>query len=89
MTTNIATAPAVRAGRAEIVRNHPWQDTMTLLRRNLKNQLRDKVGVLAIIAIPSLFLLLFVYVFGGALGKTTIHLGAPNYAWWWCSASPC
>jgi ABC-2 type transport system permease protein len=78
-TTDIATAPVVRAGQADVVRNYPMRDTITLLRRNLKNQLRDKVGVLAIIAIPSLFLLLFVYVFGGALGKTTVHLGAHSY----------
>jgi ABC-2 type transport system permease protein len=83
MTTDIATAPVVRSGQTSgAVRNYPLRDTLTLLRRNIKNQMRDKVGVLAIIAIPSLFLLLFVYVFGGALGKTTVNLGAPNYVDW-------
>ena len=80
MTTDIAhAATAVSAGKAEPVRYYPMRDTLTLLRRNLKNQLRDKVGLLAIIAIPTLFLLLFVYVFGGALGKTTVNLGAHRY----------
>jgi ABC-2 type transport system permease protein len=43
-------------------------DTLTLLRRNLKNNLRYPTTAIAIVAIPVLFLLLFVYVFGGALG---------------------
>jgi ABC-2 type transport system permease protein len=43
-------------------------DTVTLLRRNLKNNLRYPTSAIAIVAIPVLFLLLFVYIFGGALG---------------------
>ena len=43
-------------------------DTLTLLRRNLKNNLRYPTSAIAIVGIPVLFLLLFVYVFGGALG---------------------
>lgn len=44
-------------------------DSVTLLRRNLKNQLRYPTTVIAIIGIPVLFLLLFVYVFGSVLGN--------------------
>jgi len=51
-------------------------DTVTLLRRNLKNQLRYPTTVIAIVGIPVLVLLLFVYVFGGALG--TAVTGMPN-----------
>jgi len=56
-------------------------DTATMLRRNLKNQLRYPTSVIAIVGIPVLFLLLFVYVFGGALGTavTTIASGGDNY----------
>jgi ABC-2 type transport system permease protein len=38
-----------------------------MLRRNIRQELRDEVAIGAIIGIPVLFLLLFVYVFGGAL----------------------
>jgi len=39
-----------------------------MLRRNLKHQLRYPSMTLMIIGIPVIFLLLFVYVFGGTLG---------------------
>jgi ABC-2 type transport system permease protein len=56
-------------------------DTVTMLRRNLKNQLRYPTAVIAIVGIPVLFLLLFVYVFGGALGTavTSVVSGGDNY----------
>ena len=56
-------------------------DTVTLLRRNLKNNLRYPTSAIAIVGIPVLFLLLFVYVFGGALGTAvaaTAH-GSTHY----------
>ncbi|WP_330299323.1 ABC transporter permease [Streptomyces sp. NBC_00503] len=43
-------------------------DTATLLRRNIKNLLRYPTTIIAVVGIPVLFLLLFVYVFGGVLG---------------------
>ena len=43
-------------------------DSATLLRRNIKNQLRYPTTAISIVGIPVLFLLLFVYVFGGVLG---------------------
>lgn len=61
------------------VRLYPVRDTVTLLRRNIKNQLRDLVAVFAIIGIPVLFLLLFVYVFGGALDSSVAGKGAAHY----------
>jgi ABC-2 type transport system permease protein len=61
------------------VRVYPLRDTSTMLRRNLKQQMRDKVAVFAIIGIPVLFLLLFVYVFGGALKDSVKLAGAPTY----------
>lgn len=60
-------------------RVHPLRDMGTMLRRNIKNQLRDKVAVLAIIGFPVLFLLLFNYVFGGALKQSVSIAGAHNY----------
>jgi ABC-2 type transport system permease protein len=56
-------------------------DTLTMLRRSLKNQLRYPTAVIAVVGIPVLFLLLFVYVFGGALGTavTNIASGGDNY----------
>jgi len=78
-TTYDLTAPAAVTSPSGAVKVHRLRDTSTMLRRNLKNQLRDKVGMLAILGIPVLFLLLFVYVFGGALKGSVTDLGAHNY----------
>jgi len=43
-------------------------DSTTMLRRQLKRMLRYPTLVLFIVGIPIVFLLLFVYVFGGTLG---------------------
>ncbi|MGH3502939.1 MAG: ABC transporter permease [Nocardioidaceae bacterium] len=43
-------------------------DSMTMLRRNLKHQLRYTSLTLMIVGMPVVFLLLFVYVFGGTMG---------------------
>ncbi|MEV5407899.1 ABC transporter permease [Thermopolyspora sp. NPDC052614] len=61
------------------VKVHPLRDLSTMLRRNMKNQFRDKVAVGAIIGIPVLFLLLFNYVFGGALGDAVNIAGSGGY----------
>jgi ABC-2 type transport system permease protein len=61
------------------VRVYPLRDTLTMLRRNIKQELRDKVAIGAIIGIPVLFLLLFVYVFGGALKDSVQSPSTPAY----------
>ncbi|HEY4928788.1 MAG TPA: ABC transporter permease [Acidimicrobiales bacterium] len=43
-------------------------DSRTMLRRNLKHQLRYPSMTLMLVGMPIVFLLLFVYVFGGQLG---------------------
>jgi len=43
-------------------------DSATMLRRNLKHQLRYPSMTLMLVGFPIVFLLLFVYVFGGQLG---------------------
>ena len=43
-------------------------DSATMLRRNLKHQLRYPSVTVMIVGMPLVFLLLFVYVFGGQLG---------------------
>jgi ABC-2 type transport system permease protein len=43
-------------------------DSATMLRRNLKHQLRYPSMTLMLVGMPIVFLLLFVYVFGGQLG---------------------
>ncbi|MGH3492483.1 MAG: ABC transporter permease [Sciscionella sp.] len=43
-------------------------DSATMLRRNLKRQLRYPSMTLQLVGLPIVFLLLFVYVFGGQLG---------------------
>ena len=44
-------------------------DTSTMLRRNMKHLLRYPTLLFIVIAMPAVFLLLFVYVFGGTLGN--------------------
>lgn len=44
------------------------RDSSTMLRRNLKRMVRYPSMTLMLIGIPVIFLLLFVYVFGGTLG---------------------
>ena len=50
-------------------------DSATMLRRNLKRMQRYPAMTLVIIMVPVVFLLLFVYVFGGTLGAGLGHLG--------------
>ncbi|MEV0296043.1 ABC transporter permease [Nocardia sp. NPDC050710] len=47
---------------------HTAHDSATMLRRNLQHMLRYPTLTLMIIGMPIVFLLLFVYVFGGTLG---------------------
>ena len=67
------------SSRSASVKVYPLRDTSTMLRRNVKQEMRDKVAILAITGIPVLFLLLFVYVFGGALKNSVKLAGAPTY----------
>ncbi|MBV2363837.1 ABC transporter permease [Streptomonospora nanhaiensis] len=55
-------------------RFHPFRDSTTMLRRNLKRMLRYPSLTLTLVGMPVVFLLLFVYVFGGTLGA---GLGGP------------
>ena len=47
---------------------HTVSDSRTMLRRNLKHQLRYPSMTLMLVGMPIVFLLLFVYVFGAQLG---------------------
>ena len=48
---------------------YTFADSATMLRRNLKHQLRYPSLTLMLAGLPIVFLLLFVYVFGGQLGS--------------------
>jgi ABC-2 type transport system permease protein len=59
-------------------------DSATMLRRNLKHQLRYPSLTLMLAGFPIVFLLLFVYVFGGQLGTGlsvpgSVHAGRTAY----------
>ena len=55
-------------------------DSRVMLRRNLKHQLRYPSVTLMLIGMPIVFLLLFVYVFGGQLGAGLgAHQGRSAY----------
>jgi ABC-2 type transport system permease protein len=56
-------------------------DSATMLRRNLKHMQRYPAMTLMIIAVPVIFLLLFVYVLGGTLGAGLGHLGGARAAY--------
>ncbi|NGO70144.1 ABC transporter permease [Streptomyces boncukensis] len=47
---------------------HPVRDAATMLRRNLRHMARYPSMTVMLVGQPLLFLLLFVYVFGGTLG---------------------
>jgi ABC-2 type transport system permease protein len=49
-------------------RIHPLRDTATMQRRNLDHMLRYPSMTVTLVGMPVVFLLLFVYVFGGTLG---------------------
>ncbi|WP_415948409.1 ABC transporter permease [Streptomyces sp. KLOTTS4A1] len=51
------------------------RDSLTMLRRNLKHMRRYPAMTVSILVMPLLFLLLFVYVFGGAIGTGTLGPG--------------
>jgi ABC-2 type transport system permease protein len=53
-------------------------DSATMLRRNLKHQLRYPSLTLMLAGFPIVFLLLFVYVFGGQLGSDLGQSGAAH-----------
>jgi ABC-2 type transport system permease protein len=55
--------------------SYPVRDSVTMLRRNLKRMRRYPSMTVLLAAMPVVFLLLFVYVFGGTLGA---GLGAPT-----------
>jgi ABC-2 type transport system permease protein len=63
MTTYAPTGQAPAA-----LRFHPLRDSATMLRRNLKRMLRYPSMTVTLVGMPVVFLLLFVYVFGGTLG---------------------
>ncbi len=50
------------------IRFHPLRDSVTMLRRNLLHMLRYPSMTVTLVGMPIIFLLLFVYVFGGTLG---------------------
>ncbi|MCZ4607456.1 ABC transporter permease [Streptomyces sp. Lzd4kr] len=66
MATTAAPAP-VSAPSAN--RSYALRDSMTMLRRSLKHMQRYPSLTVQIVTLPVLMLLLFVYVFGGAIGE--------------------
>jgi ABC-2 type transport system permease protein len=48
----------------------PFNDALTMLWRNILHNVRLPSGVILVIGIPMIFMLLFVYVFGAALGAS-------------------
>jgi ABC-2 type transport system permease protein len=47
---------------------HTLGDSATMLRRNLRHAMRYPALTVTVVGVPVIFLLLFVYVFGGTLG---------------------
>lgn len=68
MTTHALTDPATPTRGSRPLRVHPLRDSVTMVRRNLKRILRYPSMTVMLVGMPVVFLLLFVYVFGGTLG---------------------
>ena len=56
------------------------RDSTTMIRRNLRHVLRYPVMTVSVIAMPVIFLLLFVYVFGATMGAGIGGGGRGEYA---------
>ncbi|AZG44522.1 ABC transporter permease [Gordonia insulae] len=63
----IHSASPATHGTADL-RFHPFRDSATMLRRNLRHMVRYPSMTVTLIGMPVVFLLLFVYVFGGTMG---------------------
>ena len=50
------------------------RDSRTMLRRNLRRMQRYPAMTMVIIGLPVIFLLLFVYVFGGTIGAAEVGM---------------
>jgi ABC-2 type transport system permease protein len=61
--------------RTTTVRTHTLADSATMIRRRLKHMLRYPAMTVQLIGMPVVFLLLFVYVFGGTLGNGLVSGG--------------
>ncbi|GGN78169.1 transport permease protein [Streptomyces albiflavescens] len=59
--------------------SYAMSDSVTMLRRNLKHAMRYPSMTLTTAAIPIIMLLLFVYVFGNALGAGITPSGGGDY----------
>ncbi|MFI6429212.1 ABC transporter permease [Rhodococcus oryzae] len=71
MTTIATTAPAT-------LRSRPATDVLTMLRRNLLRAVRYPGLTMFLVAGPLVMLVLFVYIFGGALGAGVMPGVAPG-----------
>jgi ABC-2 type transport system permease protein len=69
MTTSISTAPAPPAPAPSAIRTRPSGLTAeaVFIRRSITHSLRDTEALLMAVLLPTLLMLLFTYVFGGAL----------------------
>jgi len=47
---------------------HAFRDSTTMLRRNMRRMTRSPIALMAVVGVPVVLLLLFVYVFGETLG---------------------
>jgi ABC-2 type transport system permease protein len=67
------------ASQTDPATTHVLRDAATMLSRNLTHVRRDPSQVLVVIALPIIFLLLFVYVFGATLGSGIGVEGTSGY----------
>ncbi|MFF2271926.1 ABC transporter permease [Agromyces sp. NPDC058136] len=76
MSTATATPKGVPAPARAPRRNHFLADAVTMTRRNLLHMIRYPALTIQTVAMPVVFLLLFVFVFGGTLGAGLPGVGA-------------
>ena len=78
MTTTTAPTPGSPNGDRQ-GSSRPLRDALTMLSRNLTHMQRDPSQVLVVVALPVIFLLLFVFVFGNTLSGGLGVAGTAGY----------
>jgi ABC-2 type transport system permease protein len=68
------TTPVPGSQKMEPIQNHFFGDMFVMLGRSMRHILRSLDTIITVTIMPIAFMLLFVYVFGGA-----IHTGTANY----------
>ena len=80
--SSAAGSAALPRGRTRVSLGHAVKDTVVIVRRNLRRVVRMPQLLLFATVQPVMFLVLFNYVFGGAVGRSIPAAAGGNYLNW-------